>query len=144
LFCSSFVASYSEGPEDPPSQADPHAELGEREIKRIEADTYCSINSPYVWCLPRDYNRAKHPFICKYKNQIMSQTYIELSACFLVSHLINKSLPWSYDFEFIVEEISNINDKAQVIQTFCFPFQPQAISSQSLFFLRNPRLLRPP
>lgn len=65
-FYSSLVASYSEGPEDSPSPSDPHSELGEREIKRIEADTYCSINSPFVWCLPRDYNRAKHPFICKF------------------------------------------------------------------------------
>ena len=31
-----------------------------------------------------------------------------------VSHMINKSLPWNYDFKFVVEEISNINDKAQV------------------------------
>lgn len=28
--------------------------------------------------------------------------------------MINKSLPWNYDFTFVVEEISNINDKAQV------------------------------
>jgi hypothetical protein len=57
------VASYSEGPEEPSPQD--NTELGEREIKRIEADTYCSNNSSFVWCLPRDYNRAKHPFICK-------------------------------------------------------------------------------
>ena len=31
-----------------------------------------------------------------------------------VSSLINKSLPWDYDFKFVVEEISNVNDKAQV------------------------------
>jgi len=61
-----FIAAFNaECPDDPPNSPDPHSELGEREIKRIEADTYCSINSPYVWCLPRDYNRAKHPFICK-------------------------------------------------------------------------------
>ena len=28
--------------------------------------------------------------------------------------MINRSLPWNYDFKFVVEEISNINDKAQV------------------------------
>lgn len=28
--------------------------------------------------------------------------------------MINKSLPWDYDFKFVVEEISNVNDKAQV------------------------------
>ena len=66
---SSFVASYSEGPEEPPSPQDSTPELGEREIKRIEADTYCSHNSSFVWCLPRDYNRAKHPFICECFNR---------------------------------------------------------------------------
>lgn len=30
------------------------------------------------------------------------------------SNLIKKSLPWNYDFKFVVEEISNVNDKAQV------------------------------
>ena len=34
--------------------------------------------------------------------------------CFADSNLINKSLPWNYDFKFVVEEISNVNDKAQV------------------------------
>ena len=34
--------------------------------------------------------------------------------CFLVLHLTNKSLPWEYNFTFVVEEISNINDKDQV------------------------------
>jgi hypothetical protein len=29
-------------------------------------------------------------------------------------YLVNKSLPWDYDFRFVIEEISNINDKAQV------------------------------
>ena len=28
--------------------------------------------------------------------------------------LVNKSLPWDYDFRFVIEEISNIDDKAQV------------------------------
>ena len=28
--------------------------------------------------------------------------------------LVNKSLPWDYDFRFVIEEINNINDKAQV------------------------------
>ena len=27
---------------------------------------------------------------------------------------VNKSLPWDYDFRFVIEEINNINDKAQV------------------------------
>ena len=29
------------------------------------------------------------------------------------NHLENKSLPWDYDFRFVIEEISNINDKEQ-------------------------------
>merc|ERR1719492_751948 len=53
----------------------------------------CKPNQSYVWCLPFDYNQEKHPF-----------TY---------HHLENKSLPWDYDFRFVIEEISNINDKAQ-------------------------------
>ena len=32
------------------------------------------------------------------------------------NHLENKSLPWDYDFRFVIEEINNINDKAQVDQ----------------------------
>ena len=31
----------------------------------------------------------------------------------LDNHLENKSLPWDYDFRFVIEEISNINDKEQ-------------------------------
>ena len=29
-------------------------------------------------------------------------------------HLANRALPWDYDFRFVIEEISNINDKSQV------------------------------
>ena len=32
----------------------------------------------------------------------------------LDSYLINRTLPWDYNFKFVVEEISNVNDKAQV------------------------------
>ena len=35
-----------------------------------------------------------------------------------VSSLINKPLPWNYDFKFVVEEISNVNDKAQASLDF--------------------------
>ncbi len=36
-------------------------------------------------------------------------------SCFFSDfNLVNKSLPWDYDFRFVIEEISNINDKAQV------------------------------
>ena len=36
------------------------------------------------------------------------------SLFYLVFHMVNKSLPWDYEFRFVIEEISNINDKAQV------------------------------
>ena len=39
---------------------------------------------------------------------------IHFFRCFSDFHLVNKSLPWDYDFRFVIEEISNINDKAQV------------------------------
>ena len=29
-------------------------------------------------------------------------------------HLVNQSLPWDYNFRFVIEEINTINDKAQV------------------------------
>jgi len=64
-------------------------------VKRIADDDYCKPNSTYVWCLPRDYNQEKHPF-----------TY---------AHLCNRSLPWTYEFKYVVEEITNINDKAQTL-----------------------------
>lgn len=53
----------------------------------------CKPNVSYIWCLPSDYNQEKHPFT--------------------FHHLQNKSLPWDYDFRFVIEEISNINDKEQ-------------------------------
>lgn len=53
----------------------------------------CKPNTSYIWCLPKDYNQEKHPF-----------SYYKLE---------NKSLPWDYDFKFVIDEISNINDKAQ-------------------------------
>ena len=28
--------------------------------------------------------------------------------------LVNKTLPWDYNFRFVIEEINNINDKSQV------------------------------
>jgi len=55
----------------------------------------CKFNTPHVWCLPVDYNQEKHPF-----------TYF---------YMVNKTLPWDYEFRFVIEEISNINDKAQTM-----------------------------
>jgi len=63
-------------------------------LHRLNFDTNrCKPNTSYVWCLPKDYNQEKHPF-----------SYYKLE---------NKSLPWDYDFKFVIDEISNINDKAQ-------------------------------
>jgi len=53
----------------------------------------CKPNTSFVWCLPKDYNQEKHTF-----------TYYKLQ---------NKSLLRDYDFKFVIDEISNINDKAQ-------------------------------
>merc|ERR1719260_148274 len=60
----------------------------------LNADTnMCKPDKSFTWCLPADYNQEKHPF-----------TFF---------HLSNKSPPWDYNFRFVIEEISNINDKAQ-------------------------------
>ncbi len=79
------------------------------------SDNSCKENNAsFVWCLPPDYNQEKHPFICtKRKHRFPQKSQINFE--FISdSHLINKSLPWNYDFKFVVEEISNVNDKAQV------------------------------
>ena len=44
---------------------DHHSTMTALDRQRIEDDTYCSPNGTFVWCLPRDYNREKHPFSCK-------------------------------------------------------------------------------
>ena len=36
------------------------------------------------------------------------------SAHVLDYYLENKSLPWDYQFKFVIDEISNVNDKTQV------------------------------
>jgi len=95
LILSSFGLHVSNGYDDSEYTMDFHSTMSSLDAKRIEDDTYCNPNASYVWCLPRDYNREKHPFT--------------------FSALINKPLPWNYDFKFVVEEISNINDKAQTM-----------------------------
>jgi len=57
--------------------------------------TKCVKDKTYVWCIQSDYNKEKHPY-----------------AYF---HLMNRTLPLSYDFKFVIDEISNINDKAQTL-----------------------------
>ena len=41
----------------------------------------------------------------------------QLLILYSVFENVNKSLPWDYDFRFVIEEINNINDKAQVGRT---------------------------
>ena len=73
----------------------------------------CQHNNSFIWCLPNDYNQEKHPFTCR----ILYQSYLFFlqTNVFLDFHLVNKSLPWDYAFRFVIEEISNINDKAQTM-----------------------------
>ena len=58
-------------------------------------DHTCKDNQPFTWCLPKGYSKEDDPFRYTY--------------------LTNMSLPWSYDFKFIIKEVSNVNDKAQSI-----------------------------
>ena len=55
------VADYSE--EDWPSSTVTMTMSDHR--KQLAAENYCRHNSPYVWCLPKNYNQEKHPFICE-------------------------------------------------------------------------------
>merc|ERR1719397_2390927 len=89
------------GQQDP----DPHLVPDQQPIPRLglepglptsNLDTNrCRANTSFIWCLPPDYNQEKHPF-----------SYFSL---------VNLSLPWDYAFRFVIEEISNINDKAQTM-----------------------------
>ena len=77
----------------------------------------CQHNNSFIWCLPTHYNQEKHPFTCR-------QIFLESVIISLFSptdfHLVNKSLPWDYAFRFVIEEISNINDKAQTMSISMF------------------------
>ena len=79
----------------------------------LNADTnMCKPDKAFTWCLPPDYNQEKHPFTCE--NPPPPNSHICINPLISVFHLSNKSLPWDYNFRFVIEEISNINDKAQV------------------------------
>ena len=58
-------------------------------------DHTCRENTSYVWCIPSNYNVEEDPF--RYTS------------------LTNITLPWSYDFKFIIKEVSNVDDKSQSI-----------------------------
>ena len=78
------------------SQTYDPSESQQNENSCTNNDHTCKANHSFIWCLPSDYNQEDDPF--RY------------------SYLTNKSLPWSYDFKFIIKEVSNVNDKAQTIQ----------------------------
>ena len=81
----------------------------------LNADTnMCKPDKAFTWCLPPDYNQEKHPFTCKNPPPPSLASHICINPLISVFHLSNKSLPWDYNFRFVIEEISNINDKAQV------------------------------
>ena len=81
-------------------------------LQRVNFDTNkCKPQKNFVWCLPKDYNLEKHPFSCKSK--LIFKHHSILIILFEVFHLQNKSLPWDYQFKFVIDEISNINDKTQ-------------------------------
>ena len=87
----------------------------------------CKPNQTYIWCLPFDYNQEKHPFTCELvvmvENRIGTNPRLfrwEFTMTITDHHLQNKSLPWDYDFRFVIEEISSINDKEQVKQDGMF------------------------
>ena len=65
------------------------------EKQECNNDHTCKDNHQFTWCLPADYNKEDDPF--RY------------------TFLTNMSLPWSYDFKFIIKEVSDVNDKAQTI-----------------------------
>ena len=78
-YCSSFGLHGSDGYDDSEYSMDFHSSMSSLDAKRIEDDTYCNPNVSYVWCLPRDYNREKHPFTCKYyQAMIKFQKFIRL------------------------------------------------------------------
>ena len=73
--------------------------------KRIEDDTYCSPNGSFVWCLPKDYNREKHPFSCKFNpfNQRFSLMKIIWKVLYYFdmingAHLASITMPWHWLF----------------------------------------------
>ena len=71
----------------------------------------CKPGTAFVWCLPKDYNQEKHPFTCRKQEQVFG--FFHLKYKLSDYQLQNKSLPWDYDFKFVIDEISNINDKDQ-------------------------------
>ena len=89
----------------------PLTHLGDHPGGHHDSTNKCQTNKSFIWCFPADYNQEKHPFTCEWHQ---SNVYTD-ELLFLDFHLVNKSLPWDYAFRFVIEEISNINDKAQTM-----------------------------
>ena len=100
---------------------------------------HCKAESRYVWCLPAHYNLEKHPFSCK--SPLNNRRTITLILCSVFEN-VNKSLPWDYDFRFVIEEINNINDKAQVGNISIEIESTNLISSSRLFLFQCTLLCR--
>ena len=87
-------------------------------------DHTCKDNISFVWCIPSNYNVEEDPF--RYTS------------------LTNNSLPWSYDFKFIIKEVSNVNDKAQSISVSMYFgvrwFEPRLIINESAEDWTEPKL----
>ena len=61
---------------------------------RTNEDT-CVENQPFVWCIPKRYNNGKAPW--RYR------------------HLMNASFPWTYQYNFAILDVKNVNDKKQTV-----------------------------
>ena len=87
-------------------------------------DHKCKENSSFVWCTPLNYNAEDDPF--RYTS------------------LTNITLPWSYDFKFIIKEVSNVNDKAQSISISMYFgvrwFEPRLVINESAEDWTEPKL----
>ena len=87
-------------------------------------DHKCKENSSFVWCTPLNYNAEDDPF--RYTS------------------LTNMTLPWSYDFKFIIKEVSNVNDKAQSISISMYFgvrwFEPRLVINESAEDWTEPKL----
>ena len=87
-------------------------------------DHKCKENSTYVWCTPSNYNAEDDPF--RYTS------------------LTNIPLPWSYDFKFIIKEVSNVNDKAQSISVSMYFgvrwFEPRLVINETAEDWTEPKL----
>ena len=62
------------------------------------------------------------------EKQLFSQYILHAHGLISDFHLMNKTLPLNYDFKFVIDEISNINDKAQVKDNIDILFQIQYLA----------------